>query len=63
MELAKRGFIGAHIDVPAPDIGTGPREMSWMKDTYQMLYGDKDTNSSGWITGKPLSQGGIDGRT
>ena len=34
-----------------------------MKDTYQMLYGDKDPNSSGWITGKPLSQGGIDGRT
>jgi len=36
--------------------------MSWIKDTYQMLYGDKDVNWAGWITGKPLSQGGIDGR-
>ena len=62
LELAKRGFIGAAVDVPAPDVGTGGKEMSWIKDTYQMLYGDKDVNCSGWITGKPLSQGGIDGR-
>ena len=62
LELAKRGFIGAAIDVPAPDVGSSGREMSWIKDTYQALYGDKDVNSSGCITGKPLSQGGIDGR-
>jgi len=63
MELAKYGFIGPALDVPAPDVATGPREMSWIKDTYATLFGIHDINSAGVVTGKPLSQGGIMGRT
>jgi glutamate dehydrogenase (NAD(P)+) len=62
IELAKKGFIGPSVDVPAPDMGTGGKHMAWMKDTFQVLYGDKEINSAGCVTGKPLSQGGIDGR-
>jgi glutamate dehydrogenase (NAD(P)+) len=63
MELRKFGFIGPGIDVPAPDVGTGPREMAWIKDTYQMLYAMDDINAPACVTGKPLAQGGIQGRT
>jgi glutamate dehydrogenase (NAD(P)+) len=61
-ELVKKGFIGAGIDVPAPDFGTGPREMAWIVDTYTALAPDK-LESQACVTGKPLAQGGIRGRT
>jgi glutamate dehydrogenase (NAD(P)+) len=62
IELAKRGFIGAATDCLGPDMGTGEREMNWMKDTYQTFFGYRDINSAGCCTGKSASQGGIAGR-
>lgn len=63
LELAKKNFIGAGIDVPGPDLGTNEQIMNCMKDTYTTLYGEKDVNSVGCVTGKSVSQGGIEGRT
>lgn len=60
-ELLKKNFIGPAIDVPAPDYGTGPREMAWIADTYQ-AFNPNSINAKGCVTGKPLSQHGIDGR-
>lgn len=61
-ELIKKNFIGPAIDVPAPDYGTGAREMAWIADTYSTFNPD-DVNSNGCVTGKPLSQSGVRGRT
>ena len=63
MELWRYGMIGPAKDVPAPDMGTGPREMAWIKDTYTTLFAGNDIAAVGCVTGKPLSQGGINGRT
>lgn len=60
-ELIKKNFIGPGIDVPAPDYGTGAREMSWIVDTYQAFHPGQ-IDALGCVTGKPVSQGGVRGR-
>ena len=61
IELEKKGYISPALNVPAPDMGTGAREMAWMADTYRTLHPD-DINAEACITGKPPEMGGIRGR-
>jgi len=51
--------IGPKKDIPAPDVYTGPREMAWIRDTYEQLTGEQ---APGVVTGKPVPVGGSKGR-
>lgn len=60
-ELAKRDLINPSQNVPAPDMGTGEREMAWIADQYARMN-TTDINARACVTGKPLNSGGISGR-
>ncbi|MEC7256598.1 MAG: Glu/Leu/Phe/Val dehydrogenase, partial [Pseudomonadota bacterium] len=61
-ELIKRDLINPSQNVPAPDMGTGEREMAWIADQYARMN-TTDINSRACVTGKPINAGGIQGRT
>lgn len=61
-ELINKGYISPGENVPAPDMGTGEREMAWIADTYRQAR-PHDINYLGAVTGKPVATGGIRGRT
>ncbi|MDO5527984.1 MAG: Glu/Leu/Phe/Val dehydrogenase [Paracoccus sp. (in: a-proteobacteria)] len=60
-ELSRRSLISPSQNVPAPDMGTGEREMAWMADAYKRLH-PEDINAKACVTGKPRAGGGIAGR-
>ncbi|MDF3413140.1 Glu/Leu/Phe/Val dehydrogenase [Sulfitobacter sp. M57] len=61
-ELIKRDMINPAQNVPAPDMGTGEREMAWIADQYKRMN-TTDINGVACVTGKPTNAGGIQGRT
>lgn len=61
LELVRKGFLNPATNVPAPDMGTGEREMAWIADTYKHLH-PEDINYLACVTGKPVHHGGIRGR-
>ncbi|GIR03167.1 MAG: hypothetical protein CM15mP12_6980 [Gammaproteobacteria bacterium] len=60
--MVKRGLISPSLNVPAPDMGTGKKEMAWIADEYKRLN-PQDINAYACVTGKPENMGGVDGRT
>ncbi|SNC77182.1 glutamate dehydrogenase (NAD(P)+) [Hymenobacter gelipurpurascens] len=58
--LAMKDVFGPDRDIPAPDMGTGPREMAWLMDEFSKTVG---ATSPAVVTGKPLVMGGSLGRT
>ncbi len=60
-ELIKRDLIHPSQNVPAPDMGTGEREMAWIADQYARMN-TTEINAKACVTGKPLNAGGIAGR-
>jgi len=60
-ELARRDLIHPSLNVPAPDMGTGEREMAWMADEYRRLN-NENIDAIACVTGKPVHLGGISGR-
>ena len=60
-ELIQKDYISSSTNVPAPDMGTGQREMAWIVSTYAS-HRPGDINHLACVTGKPVTMGGIQGR-
>ena len=61
IELDRGGCVSPSMNVPAPDMGTGEREMAWIANSYRTLH-PEDINAEACVTGKPPQMGGIRGR-